>query len=271
MLTQGHPIAFMSKAFTRKQLYLPVYEKEMLAILIAIKKWRHLLLGRQFVLRIDQISLKYLMDQQIHTPAQGKWLTKLFGFDYKIEYKPGCSNKVADALSRQGGLEEMEQKMQAVTVLIPKWFQMVKEMYQGSVAYAALLTDWHEGKLNKQKYQLMDGLLYYKGRLVIVNEEDLKKVLLYEFHCSPTAGHSGYEKTILRMKPNVYWKGWMKDVKQYVKECDICQRVKFDNTSPVGLLQPLPIPVSSWKDISMDFVEGLPNSQGKNVIMVVVG
>ena len=81
------------------------------------------------------------MDQRIYTLAQGKWLAKLLGFDYKIEYKPGCSNKVVDALSRQQGLEELEPELQAVTVLIPRWFQMVKEMYNGSVAFANLMAE----------------------------------------------------------------------------------------------------------------------------------
>ena len=109
-----------------------------------------------------------------------------------------------------------------MTVLIPKWFEMVKEMYKESVVFAELVVKWQDGKLNRQKYNMVDGLLYYKGRLVIVDEGNLKSLLLYEFHSSPTVGHSGYEKTIARMKPNVYWKGWMKDVKRYIIECDIC-------------------------------------------------
>ena len=107
LMQEGQAIAFMSKAFFERQRYLPIYEKEMQAILAAIKKWRPQLLGRPFVIRTNQISLKYLMDQQIHTLAQGKWLTRLLGFDYRVEYKPGCSNKVADALLRQQGLEQL--------------------------------------------------------------------------------------------------------------------------------------------------------------------
>lgn len=61
-----------------------------------------------------------------------------------------------------------------------------------------------------------------------------------------------------------------KDVRNYVTECGICQVCKYDTSRPAGLLQPLPICEGIWIDISMDFVEGLSKSQGKEVIMVVV-
>ena len=60
------------------------------------------------------------------------------------------------------------------------------------------------------------------------------------------------------------------DVKEYVRRCDVCQKVKADNTKPAGLLQPLPVPERVWEDISMDFIDGLPSVQGKSVVMVVV-
>ncbi|GKC33896.1 ty3-gypsy retrotransposon protein [Tanacetum coccineum] len=61
-----------------------------------------------------------------------------------------------------------------------------------------------------------------------------------------------------------------KQVKQYVRECLVCQKCKPDLAAYPGLLQPLPIPQNIWTSISMDFIEGLPKSQGKNVIFVVV-
>jgi hypothetical protein len=83
-------------------------------------------------------------------------------------------------------------------------------------------------------------------------------------------GHSSYEKTLQRAKRDFYWQGMRKDIKKFFQECDTCQQNKYANTLPAGLLQPLPIPTQIWIDISMDFVEGLPISQGHSVIFVVV-
>ncbi|GMI89932.1 hypothetical protein HRI_002662500 [Hibiscus trionum] len=61
-----------------------------------------------------------------------------------------------------------------------------------------------------------------------------------------------------------------KEVKRLVRECSTCQRNKIDLVHPRGLLQPLPIPEAAWSSISMDFIEGLPMSRKRDVILVVV-
>ena len=60
------------------------------------------------------------------------------------------------------------------------------------------------------------------------------------------------------------------DLKNFVKNCDACQRIKTETYSPAGLLQPLSIPTTPWADVSLDFVERFPKSQGFEVILVVV-
>ena len=77
-------------------------------------------------------------------------------------------------------------------------------------------------------------------------------------------------KTLHRVKQDFYWPGMKKDLKQYIKECEVCQRVKHENCRPTSLLQPLPIPSKPWLVVSMDFIEGLPKSQLKSVILEVV-
>ena len=84
---------------------MSTYEKELLALVQAVKKWRPYLFGMPFVIKIDHQSLKHLLEQRIGTPMQQKWVTKLLGYSFIIEYKKGRENVVADALSRQGEKE----------------------------------------------------------------------------------------------------------------------------------------------------------------------
>lgn len=66
----------------------------------AVKKWHSYLAIQPFVIRTDQKSLKYLLEQRLSTPSQFGWLTTLMGMTYDIHYKKGKENSVADALSR---------------------------------------------------------------------------------------------------------------------------------------------------------------------------
>lgn len=94
--------------------------------------------------------------------------------------------------------------------------------------------------------------------------------LLKEYHDSPLGGHAGELKTYLRLATEWYWVGMRKDISTYIRACTICQKQKALNTNPAGLLQPLPIPAQVWDEITMDFIEGLPRSQGMDTVLVVV-
>lgn len=61
-----------------------------------------------------------------------------------------------------------------------------------------------------------------------------------------------------------------KQIMDFIRECDICQKNKYQALSHVGLLQPIPIPELVWEDISMEFIIGLPKFQGYEVIFVVI-
>ena len=96
------PIAFHSQVLKGRSLVLSTYEKEFLAVVVAVQKWRHYLVGKPFVIKTDQQSLKYLLDQRVGTRAQQRWITKLLGYNFLVEYKKGKENVVVEALSRQG-------------------------------------------------------------------------------------------------------------------------------------------------------------------------
>jgi hypothetical protein len=97
-----------------------------------------------------------------------------------------------------------------------------------------------------------------------------KAKVLQECHDSPMAGHQGIGKTYKQVRERFSWKGLKEDVIKHVKECTTCQENKDEHTHPIGLLQPLPIPKHNWESISKDFITGLPKTQEKDCIFVVV-
>lgn len=76
-------------------------------------------------------------------------------------------------------------------------------------------------------------------------------------------------KTYIEVK-NFYWEGLKREVKRPVAKYDLCQKIKYDTRPPAGLLLSLPIPNEIWKDLSMEFIEGLSKSKGNKVILVLV-
>ena len=265
VLRQERPIAFHSQALHGKNLLLSTYEKEMLALVMAVRKWRHYLLGRKFLVRTDQKSLQYLCSQQITTEAQQKWLHKLMGFDFSIVYKRGCENQVADALSRRDEVQPKEH-LAAISAPIPHCLDAVREEQGKNTLVQAIVQRVHDDDA-VGPWELRDGLLLFKDRLYLPANSILKHDIIQQFH---NGSYEGFHKTLRRIRANFYWSKMRDDIKAHIRICEVCQQQKVEQLSPTGLLQPLPIPNQVWEDISMDFIDGLPVSQGKSTVMVVV-
>lgn len=95
----GHPLAFIVRPLSPRNQGLTVYEKEYLAILMAVDQWRHFLLQAEFVIHTDHQSLTHLNEQRLHTAWQQKVFARLQGLQYRIQYRKGVENSAADALS----------------------------------------------------------------------------------------------------------------------------------------------------------------------------
>ena len=111
-----------------------------------------------------------------------------------------------------------------------------------------------------------NDLLWYKDHLYLCNNSQLKLNILLEFHTSPLGGHSGFLKTYHRVKKEFFWDGLKSDIQKFVAEFLVSEQNKLETIKTPGLLQLLSIPSQCWKEISMDFIIGLPKSEGKSVI-----
>ncbi|KAL5555887.1 hypothetical protein UlMin_038123 [Ulmus minor] len=239
-----------------------------MAIVLAVQKWRHYLLGKHFLIHSDQQSLKFLMDQRLLPPEQLRCVTKLMGYDFEIQYKAGTVNKVADALSRRGMDEVVEAG--AISVVQTLDLETLRADQEQDPILGVIMQHIRNSEEVREGYSMKNDLLFYKGRLVLPKPSKWITSLLHEFHDSLVGGHSGFFRTLKRMSGNVFWQGMKKDIRDYVAECEVCQKSKNDTLSLAGLLQPLPIPALIWEDISIDFVGGLPKSKGIDTILVVV-
>lgn len=267
LMQDGHPLAYISRHLQGKQLHLSIYEKELLAVVYAVQKWRHYLLTNHFIIKTDQRSLKYLLEQRLNTPIQQQWLPKLLEFDYEIQYRQGKDNVAADALSRVDGAEILHM---AMTVLECDLLKRIQSEYEQDGAIKDIIEGLKKEATFKRFYSWSQGILRRKSKIVVPQNIDLRNDILEWLHGSGQAGHSGRDATIQRVKSLFYWKGLAKDIQNYLRSCRVCQSCKYDTAASPGLLQPLPIPEAIWIDISMDFVEGLTVSFGKSVILVVV-
>ena len=95
-----HPVAFYSQKLNGAQINYPIHEKELLALIQALKLWRHYILGSKIEVLTDHRSIEYLNSQKNLSQKQARWLDTLEEFDLEIRYRKGSLNVVADSLSR---------------------------------------------------------------------------------------------------------------------------------------------------------------------------
>ncbi|KAK9098545.1 hypothetical protein Syun_025590 [Stephania yunnanensis] len=271
LMQDGRVIAYASRQLKIHEKNYPTHDLELAAVVFALKIWRHYLYGEKFVLFVDHKSLKYLFTQKDLNMRQRRWLEFLEDYDFSLEYHPGKANIVADALSRIGedsesttchmtheyGLLEAVELMYSVdisngtkvlicgqmrtqTVSIQKVLegQQTDEQYQRFLEFAQSPDnpDWSQSK---------DLCLRFRSRLWIPSVAELRNEILDEAHRSRFAIHPGRTKMYADVRRLFWWPRMKTDVSDYVRACEVCQRVKAEHRRPGGLLQPLPIP--RWK------------------------
>ncbi|XP_066160673.1 uncharacterized protein [Oryza sativa Japonica Group] len=159
---EKHPIAYLSRALGPKTRGLSTYEKEYMAIILAVEHWRPYLQQGEFIILTDHHSLMHLTEQRLHTPWQQKAFTKLLGLQYKICYRKGVSNAAADALSRR---ESPISEVAAISECIPSWMQELMQGYQLDGQSKQLLAELAISPNSRKDYQLCQGILKYKGKI----------------------------------------------------------------------------------------------------------
>ena len=290
-----HPVAFHARKFKSAERNYDIHDKEMLAIVVAFKEWEHMLKSVKgtFTVFTDHKNLEYFSTTKVLTRRQARWSEHLAEYDFVIIYRPGSKNGKADVLSRrwdyapEGGGESPQMSFFKPGQLILSSVQLaaipqmsLSHSLETAIREAAARDPEHtktaqattEGNpsLINEGFTIANGILYFKNRWVVPSDTELKLGILLECHDAKVAGHFGQYKTLEKVRSNFFWAKMEDEVRDYVRSCDTCQRDKASRHAKYGLLHPTEIPHRPWQDISMDFITGLPESQGFDKIWVIV-
>ncbi|KAM1302325.1 hypothetical protein ACFX2H_013265 [Malus domestica] len=296
LMQHNRVIAYASRQLKIHERNYPTHDLDLAAIVFALKIWRHYLYGEKCKIFTDHKSLQYLFTQLDLNLRQQRWMELLSDYDCTIEYHPGRANVVADVLSRkpQGRLNalyacrvpllaelratgvklELEDRREAFLASFqvrPVLVDRVLEAQMVDDEIQEMIQLRNEGKKKDLRIRESDGLLMQENRMYVSNNEELKKEILDEAHCSAYAMHPGGTKIYHTIRPFYYWLGMKREIAEYVSRCIVCQQVKAERKKHFGQMQPLPVPQWKWENITMDFVYKLPRTRnGFDGVWVIV-
>jgi len=190
---------------------------------------------------------------------------RLQGLQYRIQYRKGTENGAADALSHRFHPEQLT----AISSVQHQWLTSVTQSYASDPKAHDLLIRLAFDPASVPPFTLSQGIIRYKNRIWLGSYPSAQQHVLQAFHASPVGGHSSFPITYNRIKQLFYWAGMKSAIRSFVQSCVVCLQAKPDRARYLGLLQPLPVPSAAWEVITMDFIEGLPQSKSANATLVV--
>ncbi|UYV84587.1 hypothetical protein LAZ67_X002728, partial [Cordylochernes scorpioides] len=258
-------IAYASRTLNKAEKNYSTTERECLAIIWAINKFRPYVFGQPFTIVTDHHSLCWLTNLKDPCGRLARWALRLQEFDVTVVYKSGRKHQDADCLSRSPleYSEDMEEDIPSIVTL-----QNFSEEQMNDQALRKIADQLQSTPNNT--FVKIDNTLYRKNYdpmgkpWLLVVPRHLRQELLKNFHDSPTAGHLGFTKTYDRIRKKYYWPGMYRTVRKYVAHCSDCQRRKHQPQLPSGHLQPIPVPEVAFEKVVMDLLGRFPTSEGGN-------
>lgn len=176
-----------------------------MAIVLVVKKWRKsmgvILLSKQ-IRKLLNISYSCVL-----WTNHNKNGSELMEFSFKVHYKPGVQNKAVDALSRHGEILELKKAFS-----LWQCDDILDWETEGDGKLSSIKQNILAGKPIPNGYNICNGCLLYKERLVLPKGSTRIPHLIQEFHSLPLGGHYGYVRTYKRLATNLYWEGIKNDV-----------------------------------------------------------
>jgi hypothetical protein len=287
------PISYNSRQLSDSEKKYSTIQKELLAVVNAIKTYRCYLYGRKFTLITDHAPLRWLMNLKDPSSQLARWSILLQNFNYDVIHRPGRRHSNVDALSRILVSDQEEKKTEEDKLLnisfvgamntvpspeeVPDVFeptydkQRIEKEQRLDPAWKLIIEYLETGELGelnatpKDEFIIVENLLFRRaefpsGRVVdqLVVPNTMIRHIMELNHEPPLAGHLGVKKTLGRIQTQFYWPGMSRDIQRFVRTCHQCQEKKTPIGRKVAPLQILPGVQRPFELVSMDVLGPLP-------------
>ena len=260
------PISFFSRKLNNAQKKYSTFSKELLAIYLSLKHFRHFVEGSTFYILTDhQPILRALHKKSARDlPREERWLEFISIFTTDIRHIKGSHNIVADALSRHlDNVKEQPTETVSSLFLEPDSHihlaqaedQELQDILNGTVACTPILTK-------------TDGLYYHQlghySRLYIPSK--MRHEIFSSYH---NLAHPGIRATTNYLTRKYFWPGMNKNIRQWTRTCIDCQRAKVvrHNSAPIHTIPPSS---SKFTNIHLDIVGPLPVNRNCKYLLTVI-
>uniref|UniRef100_A0ABD2VWW7 RNA-directed DNA polymerase n=1 Tax=Trichogramma kaykai TaxID=54128 RepID=A0ABD2VWW7_9HYME len=261
-----HPVYYISRVLTPAERNYTVTEKECLAVIWAIEKFRPYVEGYHFKVVTDHRALSWLRNFKDPQGRVARWALKLMEYDFEIVYRKGSLHYVPDALSRAFESDERIEVFAFERVEDEWYIKKLSEVKKSPSKY----TNWciEDGMLYKRSYNaLLDPVSNAENSWRLVVPAEQRERVLAESHCLTSSGHLGAKKTYDRLACEYWWPGMWYAVEEYCNSCDVCQRYKVPQTGPKGLMTRRVVD-RPWAVVAADMME-FPRSKNQNKYLLV--
>ena len=242
-----HPVAYFSRKMSPAEQNYEIYDKELLAIVAALRHWRIYCEGAtSLTIYSDHKNLQYFTTTKDLSRRQCRWSELLGQFKFDIIYTPGKDNGRADALSRRSDYTEGNESKPQRILKINKDGSLSADAQEFNATLRVLRDTSEEFPVEHGKLKVLPA-----------QEQECIK----DHHDGPTNGHPGIARTTEHIRRNFVFPGMKQKVAAYIKKCDSCNKNKSSRHAKYGNLQFRDPPHQPWDEVTMDFIVKLPNSK----------
>lgn len=258
------PLAFFSRKLSKSQTSYSAFDRELLAIYLAIKHFQHYVEGQDFCVYTDHKPLTTTMNSKNpRSPRQERQLDFISQFTNDIRYIKGATNVVADALSRPdidaidfstSNLLDLAKKQQSDDEL-----PILKEKSDISTSF----------KLNPIKLPASNIILWCETSTQSNRPYVPRPMREQIFKSIHNIAHPGIRSTRRKISKLYFWPNMNSDINEWSRSCVTCQREKIHRHTK-SEIQSIPIPRKRFQHIHVDIVGPLSPSQNNRYILTVI-